>query len=202
MSFNGSRLARWPTFIDDKTVAKMGHPNLWWGQTWATRRTRTEVAANPTLREFAHRCPGRRLGSMEQELNQAIELHDTECLAVEIDDQGCGSVLLDAYVHRTVGEPGISPGEGGVQRIRIKMGAMTIKGEVGPLPPYVYEGSLTVGSTVQDNMVPFPASSPETAALTMMLSDDARIVVVSGVTISIEAESGFRFVEPVDFTSR
>ena len=139
---------------------------------------------------------------MEQHLNQAIELHDTECLAVEVDDQGCGSVLLDAYVHRTEGQPGISPGEGGVQRIRVKFGAMTIKGEVGPLPSYVYEGSLTVWSTVQDNMVPFPASSSEAATLSMMLSDDARIVVVSGVTISIEAESDFRFVETVDFTGR
>jgi hypothetical protein len=137
---------------------------------------------------------------MDEYLNQAIELHDTECLAVEIEDQGCGSVLLDAYVHRSVGEPGISPGEGGVQRIRMKFDAMTIKGEVGPLPSYIYEGSLTVGSTVQDNMVPFPASSSETAALSMMLSDDARIVVVKGITISIEAEGDFRFVEPVDFT--
>jgi hypothetical protein len=139
---------------------------------------------------------------MEQHLNQSIELHDTECLAVEVDDQGHGYVLLDAYVHRTVGEPGISPGEGGVQRIRMKFGAMTIKGEVGPLPAYIYEGSLTVGSTVQDNMVPFPASSSETASLSMMLSDDARIVAVSGVSISIEAESNFRFVESVDFTGR
>ena len=61
-------------------------------------------------------------------------MHDTECLAVEVDDQGCGSVLLDAYVHRTVGKPGISPGEG-VQRIRMKSGAMTIKGEVGRCLP-------------------------------------------------------------------
>jgi hypothetical protein len=51
-------------------------------------------------------------------------------------------------------------------------------------------------------MVPFPASSSETAALPLMLSDDARIVIVSGMTISIEAENDFRFVEPVDFTGR
>ena len=79
---------------------------------------------------------------------------------------------------------------------------MVIKGEVGSLPAYVYEGSLTVGSTVQDNMVPFPASFSETVVLRLMLSDDARIIVVSGATISIEAESDFRFVEPVDFTDR
>jgi hypothetical protein len=133
-------------------------------------------------------------------MNQAIELHDSECLAVEVDKEGWGSVLLDAYVHRTSGEPGVSPGEGGVQRIRIKISAMTIQGDVGMLPAYVYEGSLTVGSSVQNNMVPFPASYPGTAVLSMMLSDDARIIVVSGGKVSIEAEGEFRFVETVDFT--
>ena len=135
-------------------------------------------------------------------MNQAIELHDSECLAVEVDEEGRGSVLLDAYVHRTAGEPGISPGEGGVQRIRMKIDAMTIKGEVGMLPAYVYEGSLTVGSSVQDNMVPFPASYPETVRLNMMLTDDARIILISGKKISIEAEGEFSFVETVDFTNR
>lgn len=139
---------------------------------------------------------------MEQHLNQAIELHDTECLAVEVDDQGLGSVLLDAYVHRTAGEPGISPGEGGVQRIRMKFEKMTIKGEVAPLPAYVYRGSLTIGGTVQNNMVPFPVAYSEAAALSLMLFEDARTVVISGVTVSIEAESDFRFVEQVDFTGR
>ena len=135
-------------------------------------------------------------------MNQAIELHDSECLAVEVDEEGRGSVLFDAYIHRTAGEPGISPGEGGVQRIRMKIDAMTIKGEVGTLPAYVYKGSLTVGSSVQDNMVPFPATYPETVRLSMMLSDDARIILVGGKKISIEAEDEFRFVETVDFTNR
>ena len=84
----------------------------------------------------------------------------------------------------------------------MKIDAMTIKGEVGMLPAYVYEGSLTVGSSVQDNMVPFPASYPETVRLNMMLSDDARIILISGKKISIEAEGEFSFVETVDFTNR
>jgi len=125
-------------------------------------------------------------------MNEAIEMHDSECLAVEVDEEGRGSVLLDAYVHRTAGEPGVSPGEGGVQHIRMKMDAMTVEGDVGVLPAYVYEGSLTVGNSVQDNMVPFPAAYPETVRLSMMLSDDARVILVSGKEISIEVEGEFR----------
>ena len=88
-----------------------------------------ELTENATFRELGHRGPRRRLNTMEQHLNRTIELHDTECLATAVDDQGSGSILLDAYVHRTVGEPGISPGEGGVQRIRMRFSAMTILGE-------------------------------------------------------------------------
>jgi hypothetical protein len=39
-------------------------------------------------------------------------------------------VLFDAYVHRTNGEPGVAPDEGGVQRIRMKVEAMTVEGQV------------------------------------------------------------------------
>jgi hypothetical protein len=135
-------------------------------------------------------------------MNEAIEMHDSECLAVEVDEEGQGSVLLDAYVHRTAGEPGVSPGEGGVQRIRMKINAMTVEGDVGVLPAYVYEGSLTVGNAVQGNIVPFPAAYPETVRLSMMLCDDARVILVSGKEISIEVEGEFRFIETVDFTGR
>jgi hypothetical protein len=128
-------------------------------------------------------------------MNDAIEMHDSKCLAVEVNELGQGSVLLDAYVHRTDGEPGLSPGEGGVQRIRMKVEAMTVEGEVGELPAYIYEGSLAIGTSIQDNMVPFPAAYSQTVRLSMMLSDDARVIVISGKGLSIEAEGKFKFIE-------
>lgn len=135
-------------------------------------------------------------------MNAAVELHDSECLAIEVDELGQGFVLLDAYVHRTEGEPGVAPGEGGEQRVRIKVGVMTIEGDVGDLPAYIYKGSLTVGNLVQDNMVPFPAADSGTVRLILMLLDDARVVTISGTEILIEPEGDFRFIEPVDFTER
>lgn len=133
-------------------------------------------------------------------MNQAIEMHDSECLAVEVDEEGRGSVLLDAYVHRTADELGSHRGEGGVQRIRMKIDAMTVEGDVGVLPAYVYMGSLTVGNSVQYNMVPFPTAYRETVHLSMTLLDDGRVILVSGNGISIEVEGEFRFIETVDFT--
>ena len=128
-------------------------------------------------------------------MNLAIEMHDSECLAVETEIDRVGSVVLDAYVHRSMGEPGCAEGEGGIQRIRIAVKDMVVEGDLGELPAYVYEGSLEVGGTVFDNMIPFPRTYAATARLKMMLSDDARVVVISGTTLTILAESDFRYVE-------
>ncbi len=128
-------------------------------------------------------------------MNAVIEMHDSECIAIEIDENGGGFVLLDAYIHRSEGEPLISLHEGGVQRIRLKLDGMTKEGAVGDLPAVIYEGSLIVGTERQDNIVSFPASYKEPVRLSMMLSDDARVLVVSGNGLSIEPEGDFRFVD-------
>jgi hypothetical protein len=128
-------------------------------------------------------------------MNVAIEMHDSHCLAVEVDGSGNGFVLLGAYVHRSEGEPGVAPGEGGIQRIRINVDSMSVNGEVGSLPADIFEGSLKIGTSIQDNMVPFPASYSEAFSLSMMIANDARVVVVSGTRLSIEPEGQFAFVE-------
>jgi hypothetical protein len=133
-------------------------------------------------------------------MNMAIELHDSECLAVESNGRNQGSVLFDAYVHRTVGEPGVTPGEGGIHRIRPSSDAMSVKGVMGELPALIYEGSLAIATFVQDNLVPFPATYSESFRLSLMFADDARVLVVSGIGLSIESEREFQFVEPGDFS--
>jgi hypothetical protein len=133
-------------------------------------------------------------------MNAAIEMHDSECLTIEIGESGEGTVLLDAYVHRTDGQPGVAAGECGVQRIRMKLEGMSIEGDVGGLPAYVYEGSLTIGSLVQDNIIPIPAHHSDSVRLRMMLFDEARVVTVLGCGISIEPEGEFRNVEQFEPT--
>jgi hypothetical protein len=135
-------------------------------------------------------------------MNAVIEMHDSKCVAIELHEDGGGFVLLDAYVHRGDGQPLIGPHEGGMQRVRIKVDAMAIQGTVGRLPAYIYEGSLVIGTSIQDNIVRFPAAYAVPVRLSMMLSDDARVVAVCGDGLSIEPEGAFRFVEPVDFSSQ
>ena len=70
-------------------------------------------------------------------------MHDSELIGIKPEENGAGFVLLDAYVHRTIGTPGRSPGEGGIQRIRMNFLSMQVEGEIG-LPTYLYEGSLLI----------------------------------------------------------
>jgi hypothetical protein len=129
-------------------------------------------------------------------MNSAIELHDSECLAIEAGNDCKGSVLLDAYVHRSEGRPGWEEGEGGIQRVRVVFENITIDGMVGSLPAYIYEGSLEIGDVVFDNLIELPASYAGAVRLKVMLSEDARILVVSGTAATILAESEFRCVGP------
>jgi hypothetical protein len=128
-------------------------------------------------------------------MNTAIEMHDSEVLSIEREDRGKGFVLLNAYVHRTDGEPGVAPAEGGIQPIRIRFEEMTVEGEVGDLPTYIFEGSIKFGQNIQDNIVPFPAAYSGPVRMSVMLSPDARVVIVAGSGSSIEAEGEFKFVE-------
>ena len=128
-------------------------------------------------------------------MNSAIELHDSECLAVEAGREGTGFVLLDAYVHRSEGKPGWEAGEGGIQRVRMIFENMTVEGVIGNLPAYIYEGSLTTGDVVLDNMIELAGSYPAKASFKVMLSEDARILIVSGTKMTLVVETEFRYVE-------
>jgi hypothetical protein len=93
------------------------------------------------------------------------------------------------------GEPGVDAGKGGVQLIRIRIADMTIEGEVGELPSYLYDGSLAVGTAIQDNIVPLPAIHSEPIRLSMTLSEDARVLTLSGSSATIAPEGEFQYVE-------
>ena len=131
-------------------------------------------------------------------MKSAIELHDSECLAIELDSRGNGAVILDAYVRRTDGEPGLSQGEGGVQRVRIAIESMTTTGEIGSLPATICDGSLTLDNTCVNELLALPSVYEGDLSLSLTLLDDGRSVSVSGRSASITPEDPFRFVEQVD----
>jgi hypothetical protein len=135
-------------------------------------------------------------------MNSALEFHDSECLAIEFDSGGNVVVTLDAYVHRTEGEPGHSPGDGGMQRVRISIESTAKPGEIGTLPASIYDGSLLTASNSCPVLVPLPFQLAEPCELTLELfDDDARTIQITGNNVSVTPEGEFRFVEHVDFSA-
>ena len=128
-------------------------------------------------------------------MNSSVEFHDSKLLGVDQLSDDLGVVTLNAIVHRSEGEPGFSPSDSGVQRVRLEIAAMRVDGDVGPLPAYIYEGSLSIEDAIHDNVIAFPMRTNGRTKLTVVLSDDARTVCVSGTGIAISAEGEFRFIE-------
>lgn len=131
-------------------------------------------------------------------MDSAVELHDSECLAVEMDLTGNGAIILDAYVHRSDGEPCKAPGEGGMQRVRFHVESMKVVGEVSALPATIYDGLLNVGGSSL-NLIPLPFESVGTCDLRLSLLDGGDFHI-TGKAMRITPEGDFRFVEQTNFT--
>lgn len=131
-------------------------------------------------------------------MNSAIEWHDSELIAINTVSAHDSVIVVDAYVHRSVETPGVSRGEGGIQRVRINMRSVRIEGDAGELPATIYDGTLGLGGEEHRNLIAFPLLFTGSASLALTFLD--RVLLVSGEHISIEADGDFRFIEIFDFT--
>jgi hypothetical protein len=59
-----------------------------------------------------------------------------------------------AYVHKSHGKPGIDAGTGWVQNARLTLTGATVSGDRPSLPGALWDGSLLVGGSEHDNVVP------------------------------------------------
>ena len=134
------------------------------------------------------------------QMNSAIELHDSECLAIEQNSIGAGALVLDAYVHRSNGEPSETPGEGGIQRVRFSVEAMSVSGRIGTLPATIYNGSLNIGGASLD-LIPLPFESAQSCNLRLSLLDGEDFCI-TGKAVRVTPEGEFRFVEHVEFSTK
>ena len=86
-------------------------------------------------------------------MNEQIELHDSVLKRLFVDG-GQVVAVLDAYIHRSEGKPGVAPGTGWRQSIRLVMENATISGTVPAGEADVWDGELIIGIQVLSNMIP------------------------------------------------
>jgi len=87
-------------------------------------------------------------------LREAIELHDSKVTAIVAAGLSA-RVVVQAYLHRSEGEPGTSPGSGWIQEAELRLEDAQVR---HPAPPAldVLDGFVEVAGRRYANLVPLP----------------------------------------------
>lgn len=121
-----------------------------------------------------------------------LELHDSELVAIS-HEGGDAVVRLQGYVHQWDVVDGHWRGSGWIMPVVITISGATpaaasARGRIG-------HGTLTVGSTSYDNMVPLPLTERREVTLELSISDSMLVIRGRGVSVDVVAGSQARRVE-------
>lgn len=86
-------------------------------------------------------------------MNEMIELHDSELVAISWADGVAIILLRPVHLHRSEGRPGIDAGTVWLQEAMFTVTDATISAH-GKLPATVRDGSLRIGTEVRENLIP------------------------------------------------
>jgi hypothetical protein len=137
----------------------------------------------------------------KDDLNSAIELHDSEVGSLARDNHSVIVRLTPAYIHKSAGDPGWDEGIGEVQDCTMTFDQGHVEGEIGELPSVILDGDLQVGAQAHPNMIHLPCRiTGEAVTLTLFLDPDYRKLVVSGSALSAILDGEPEYVE--EFRSR
>lgn len=89
------------------------------------------------------------------EENTTVEIHDSVVELIECKGDGL-VVVLDAYVHRSQGRPGIDDGTGWSQELRLNVRNGKVEGDVERIPMELLDGHLVLSSKSFENFIPVP----------------------------------------------
>ena len=129
-------------------------------------------------------------------MNISFEFHDSHVRAVEHLPGAIRMSFSSAYLHHSVGRPGVDAGSGHVQPVEIVFGDAQCPGSLAS-----YIGTLSVGEVIIDEdsysllPVPFQASGMVAAEFVFC---NGEILTLTAKSISCTAHGPSRFVEKFD----
>ena len=113
-------------------------------------------------------------------MNEGLEFHDSVVQTIELRDGSLWVEFSSAYIHRSLGRPGVEDGEGYVQPARLVFTEARCFGNPAACGGQLSEGFLFVdGNAVQ--LVPIPSSGNGKV--------QAELVFVTGEVLKVEASS-------------
>ena len=134
---------------------------------------------------------------VSRHMNSAIEFHDSEVASVRA---ASGDVRLEfsaAYVHRSVGRPGIDAGEGFIQPAEVVFSNAVHSESEGPCIGELADGTVLVDGEEYSNHlpVPFAASGKVTGSF---IFASGGVLTVTGGGVSCQVFGHAKFVEKYD----
>lgn len=87
-------------------------------------------------------------------MREAIELHDSKVTAIATAGSSA-RVAIQAYLHRSEGEPGTSPGTGWIQQAELRLEGVEVRNPA-PTELDVLDGFVEVAGRRYANLVPLP----------------------------------------------
>lgn len=127
-------------------------------------------------------------------MNEAIELHDSELAEITCRAGVMMIWLSPAYVHRSAGEPGRDAGTSWAQTAKLIVVEYSSAPLLSGLPLRISSGSLRVGSTVYDNIIPARGRHPGGVELSLVL-EQGKTIAVCGEGVRIELQGEARYLE-------
>jgi hypothetical protein len=109
--------------------------------------------------------------------NRAIELHDSVLAFVDKQSGQLEIGLMPAYIHSSIGKPGVDPGTGWVQNITIVVENGIVEGQIPKMPCDLSGGTLKVGENASINMLVLPLDESGSVELKLEVMWGGQVVV-------------------------
>lgn len=120
--------------------------------------------------------------SHDTEPNAAVEIHDSTLETVRPSGDDL-VVVIDAYVHRSAGRPGIDRGTGWSQSLELRFLEGKASGSTVTCPVELLAGRLVLSGEVFQNLISIPLDHRGSSRLELESWNDVRIVLEGeGVT--------------------
>jgi hypothetical protein len=127
---------------------------------------------------------------------EALEFHDSVLAKVERGADELRLLFEPAYVHRSSGDPARDAGTGWSVNVQLTLFGVTECRIPSNLPGDVWEGSLRVGESAFDNLVPIPLELAAATHIVIKLNS-GNVLRASGTRVTLLVVGSYEFVENV-----
>jgi hypothetical protein len=129
-------------------------------------------------------------------MKRALEFHDSIIGSAVADTNGLTIDLSRGYVHESNGSPGVSPGKGYVQAVRLRFTGISLRGaDLPTATATISDANITVGAESYDNILPLPFKCAGDVVATFALGESGSNFVIVAGTFDATAFGEARYVE-------